>query len=151
MAKAKSPIRLQQDTMLAAEREAKLYNRTQAQQLEYWVKLGRKVAEVADAKTLLDVQAGFATLSVESVAVPDMDPDAVFAKLEQAHEQPDEGLADAMADRASIRYQASESHPGLLERVDLQAGRTELGYFLNGEFVPCDGDGDGKRVADLGV
>ncbi|MEX1033203.1 MAG: hypothetical protein WDZ30_07565 [Cellvibrionaceae bacterium] len=159
MAKAKSPIRLQQDTMSAAEREAKLYNRTQAQQLEYWIKLGRKVADVADAKTLLDVQAGFATLSVQPVAVPDVNPDDIFAELGRAATAKERkrggaqgattGLADSMADHASIRYQASPAHPGLLERIDSKTGHTDLGYFLNGEFIPYN-DGDGKRVADLG-
>lgn len=148
MAKAKSPIRLQEETMRAAERNGKLYNRTQAQQLEYWIKLGRKVAEVADPKDLLDVSAGFASLSVQPIASRDVNPDDIFAELEQVQEAGD--LGDRMADHSTIRYQASQEHPGLLERLNTQTGQSDLGYFLNGEFVPADGDGDGKRVADLG-
>lgn len=148
MAKAKSPIRLQEETMRAAEREAKLYDRTQAQQLEYWIRLGRKVAEVADTKDLLDVSAGFATLSLQPVANRDVDPDKVFADLEQSRGSVD--LADRLADYSTIRYQASEQHPGLLERINTKTGRSELGYFLDGEFIRADGNGDGKRVADLG-
>lgn len=147
MAKAKSPIRLQEETMRAAEREGRLYHRTQAQQLEYWIKLGRKLAEVADPKDLLDITAGFASLSVQPRASGEVDPDDIFAELEQVESS---DLADRMAEHSAVRYQASEQHPGLLERIDTGSGRTSLGYFLNGEFVPADGDGDGKRVADLG-
>lgn len=150
MAKAKSPIRLQEETMRAAEREGKLYNRTQAQQLEYWIKLGRQVADIVDAKTLMDVRAGFATLSVQPASVPDVHPDDIFAELEDVRETGPKALSDAMADHGSIRYQASEDHPGLLEQLNANTGQTVVGYFLNGEFVPADGDGDGKRVADLG-
>ena len=146
MAKAKSPIRLQEETMRAAEREARLYNRTQAQQLEYWIKLGRKVAEVMDARDLLDVSAGFARLSVQPLASAEVEPDDIFAELEQAEPAV---LAERMADFSTIRYQASASHPGLLERINSETGHCELGYFLDGEFVPADRDG-GKRVAELG-
>lgn len=150
MAKAKSPVRLQEETMRAAEREGKLYNRTQAQQLEYWIKLGRQVADTVDAKILMDVRAGFATLSVQPASVPNIHPDDIFAELDKVRESGPRALSDAMADHSTIRYQASEHYPGLLEQVNTSTGRTVLGYFLNGEFVPADGDGDGKRVADLG-
>jgi hypothetical protein len=36
---------------------------------------------------------------------------------------------------ATFRYQASNAHPGYLERIDTNGVRT-LGRFLDGAFVP---------------
>ncbi|WP_269617933.1 TA system antitoxin ParD family protein [Zhongshania sp. BJYM1] len=44
MAKAASPIRLQQDLMQAAESTAKRFHRSTAEQIEYWAELGRSVS-----------------------------------------------------------------------------------------------------------
>ena len=46
-------------------------------------------------------------------------------------------LASAIAEQSPIRYQASRNSPGLLEQID-QAGKTVVGQFLEGEFVPAD-------------
>ena len=48
MAKAASPIRLQQDLMQAAETTAKRFHRSTAEQVEYWAELGRSVAATLD-------------------------------------------------------------------------------------------------------
>jgi hypothetical protein len=44
MAKAASPIRLQEELMQAAESTAKRFHRSTAEQIEYWADLGRSVS-----------------------------------------------------------------------------------------------------------
>ena len=70
--------------------------------------------------------------NINSAAVA---PESVFAVLDANRESGE--LASAIAEQSPIRYQASRNNPGLLEQID-QAGKTVVGQFLEGEFVPAD-------------
>ena len=134
MAKAASPIRLQQDLMQAAESTAKRFHRSTAEQIEYWAELGRSVSSSLNPDVLLAIKAGLATLNVEQVVSPRIDPDVVFSALETQRKH--RALQHAVSG-SSVRYQSSLTHPGWLERVG-QNGEVSIGQFKNGEFVAMD-------------
>lgn len=135
MAKAASPVRLEQALMEAATVAGKAHHRSAAEQIEYWASLGRKVAKVVNPDTLLEINAGLAKLSVEKVAPVNVNPDAVFAALDQSRAA---GALTAAITSGAVQYQASHSHPGFLEQVHPD-GRVVVGQFTNGQFQPLDG------------
>lgn len=132
MAKAPSPVRLENSLMSAAAVAGSTLHRSAAEQIEYWADLGRKVAKIVDPETLLAVQAGLAILRVEHLAPSPVDPDAVFAALDR--ERNSGALSEAVA-AGTLRYQASITRPGLLEAC-YPDGRIEVGQFTNGQFIP---------------
>ena len=52
MAKAISPIRLQNELMVSAKAVGVLMHRSAAEQIEYWASLGQKVSELVSPQTL---------------------------------------------------------------------------------------------------
>jgi hypothetical protein len=83
MAKAASPIRLQEELMQAAESTAKRFHRSTAEQIEYWADLGRSVSSTLDPDVLLSVLSGLTTIKTEPVISLPIDPDEVFEALEK--------------------------------------------------------------------
>ena len=126
MAKAASPVRLQEELMASARASSA------AEQIEYWADIGRKLSRVLDPEILLAVDAGLARIKVEKVESEGVDPESVFTALDASRESG--VLASAIAAQSPVRYQASITHPGLLERIDSE-GDVVLGQFVNGEFV----------------
>jgi len=109
MAKAISPVRLQDDLMQAAKLTGDRFHCSTAEQIEYWADIGRKVSKV-------------------------LDPDDVFNFLETQRQQ---GALTQSLTSSVIKYQSSLVHPGYLERID-QKGNVSVGQFENGEFVTVD-------------
>ena len=75
---------------------------------------------------------GIAQVSIlppQSVPVPS---DSVFDQLEKDRQQ---GALSQKVTKAAYRYEVSQSHPGLLDRVELN-GTRQTGHFRDGEFVP---------------
>lgn len=133
MAKSVSPIRLQEELMQAAMIAGQQLHRSTAQQIEYWASLGRSVARQVDPEHLLAVKAGLAQLQVVPLDASPVDPDDVFAGLEQDRRQG--VLAEQVVAAPCVRYQASSVHPGQLERID-PSGEVTVGQFRNGQFEP---------------
>lgn len=138
MAKASSPIRLQQELMQAAQLTAERYHRSTAEQIEYWADLGRAVSTTLDPDVLLSIQSGLSRLSVEPVLAQPVDADGVFYKLDAARS--DQSLSDKVSD-SPVRYQVSQTHPGCLERIDSE-GKVSVGQFSGGQFRPMDKSAD---------
>jgi len=130
MAKAASPVRLQQNLMQAATRDGKRFHRSASEQIEYWADLGRKISNVIDPDDLLSIATGLARVKVEPVLSKPIDPNVVFESLEA--ERAHGTLAPAVTNSA-VQYQASFSNPGHLERI--QDGQVDIGQFKNGKFV----------------
>lgn len=137
MAKAASPVRLQEALMESARISGSVLHRSAAEQIEYWADIGRKVSRIVDPEILLAVEAGLARLTVEKVKSTGIDPEAVFASLDADRDSG--ALASAIAEQSPIRYQASRTNPGVLEQID-PAGNVQLGQFINGEFVPSNAE-----------
>ena len=131
MAKASSPIRLQDDLMKAAKLTGKRFHRSTAEQIEYWADIGRKVSTVLDPDTLISITAGLAQVKVEPIYGKPIDPDEVFNLLETQRQQ---GSLTQVVTSSAIKYQSSLTHPGYLEQID-QDGNVLVGQFKNGEFV----------------
>ncbi|MBU3071336.1 ParD-like family protein [Aestuariicella sp. G3-2] len=137
MAKAASPIRLESSLMDAAKVAGKALHRSASEQVEYWADIGRKVSKVIDPETLLEINAGLVKISLERVVPISVDPDAVFAALDGARES---GSLQAAIASNAIQYQASSTHPGLLEQVHPD-GTILVGQFQNGCFEPVEQSG----------
>ena len=136
MAKAVSPIRLQEELMQAAASTAKRFHRSTAEQVEYWADLGRSVSSTLDPDVLLSVVSGLATIKVEPVFSAPIDADNVFKSLENDRES---GKLSREVTNSAIRYQASLKHLGYLEKIDADNNIT-TGQFENGQFVELKDD-----------
>jgi len=134
MAKSPSPVRLQEELMQSATQAGARHHRSAAEQIEYWAALGRQVCRFVDPDSLLDVEAGLARLQVEPVVAEPVAPEAVFSSVELARQS---GELPHLVSKAAIRYQASASQPGALERIAADGSRT-TGSFSNGIFIPCE-------------
>ena len=127
-------IRIDQDLVLQAEREAAIQNRSKNKQLEYWAKLGRIVSSQLNISEAFAIAQGIKTIRLETAhASPpvDVDPDTVFAELEQDRKA---GLLPQNVTSSSIYYEASVEHPGYLERIDGTTGKRQTGIFEQGQF-----------------
>jgi hypothetical protein len=131
MAKAASPIRLQNDLMQAAESTARRFHRSTAEQIEYWAELGRSVSSRLDPDVLLSIMAGLSRLNVEPVVSTPVAPEAVFGELNEHRRS---GSLTERVTTSPLRYQASVGQPGWLEQID-EEGAVSIGQFENGEFV----------------
>jgi hypothetical protein len=126
-------LRLNDDLVHEAETEALLNKRTAPKQIEYWAQIGKSVARNASASDLLALMQGFAQVQVNHIPSAPVNPDEVFAAVEQARQ--DGALRDAVS-RSQVIYETSQTHPGLLDRV-FPNGRRHSGHFRNGEFIPA--------------
>ena len=131
MAKAASPIRLQDELMQAAALTAERFHRSTAEQIEYWAEMGRNVDHILNPDDLLAISAGLAKITVEPVISEPVDPAAVFQSLEIDRAA---GVLPQTVIGSAIRYQASATHPGLLEQIQPD-GRIKTGKFQGGEFI----------------
>lgn len=132
MVKAASPIRLQDTLMKSALVSATLNHRSTAEQIEHWASLGKKVEQLLDHETVLKINAGLARICIEDVETAPLSTDAVFARLKTQHET---GELSNNVTTSPVKYQASSTHPGLLQEIDA-SGQIRLGIFENGQFKP---------------
>lgn len=132
MSKSSSPVRLERSLMEAAKVTGALSHRSGAEQIEYWADLGRKISHILSPELILELKAGFATLSVEQVKPAKMSTDDVFASLNRKRE---DGTLSAKIANGNLRYQASQTHPGKLDRISPD-GTVEVGEFVDGKFKP---------------
>ncbi|QIL91265.1 hypothetical protein GNX18_16840 [Microbulbifer sp. SH-1] len=135
MGKTASPIRLDQDLMDSAAHAALIESRSVAEQIEYWARIGRVASRFLTPSdiTLLVTGGVQLTLKVKPYVTPD--PKQVFDAVEAAQNSGD--LASSVTG-ASVRYQASKTHPGELERID-DLGKVTVGTFQGGKFQPTKG------------
>ncbi len=126
------PLRLSDDLVHEAETEALLTKRSVPKQIEYWAAIGKAVAHTASNNDLLALVQGLAEVHIAPRNIGPIDADAIFAAVDQARES---GALRRVISQAPLRYEASLTHPGLLDRIDA-AGRRATGRFHNGEFIP---------------
>ncbi|NQY38231.1 MAG: hypothetical protein HRT37_25495 [Alteromonadaceae bacterium] len=131
MAKAISPIRLQNDLMNSAKVIGALMHRSAAEQIEYWAYLGQKMSDIITPQTLLDINAGLTKISVQPVVDSSVNFDDV---LNEVHLRAASGELSQTIANGKIRYQASDSHPGFLEQI-APDGSVTIGLFKAGDFL----------------
>jgi anti-sigma-K factor RskA len=127
--------RIDSNLALAAEREARLQNRSKNKQLEFWAKIGKALAPTVSLADVLAVSQGIKTLKLElapSVQSHPVTSDEVFTALEKEREQ---GVLSDKVTSAQIYYEASIEHPGYLDQVNSVTGQRLTGTFEHGEFT----------------
>lgn len=134
MAKATSPIRLQDELMQAAALTAERYHRSTAEQIEYWAEMGRNIDHMLNPDDLLAISAGLAKITVEPVTSEPVDAIKIFQSLEDDRAS---GVLPQTVTGSAIRYQASGAHPGYLEQIHPD-GCIQTGRFQGGEFIAID-------------
>ena len=134
MAKAASPIRLQDELMQAAALTAERFHRSTAEQIEYWAEMGRNVDHMLNPDDLLAISAGLAKITVEPVTSEPVDPVGIFQSLENDRAS---GMLPQTVTGSVLKYQASLAYPGYLERIHPN-GRIQTGKFQGGEFIAID-------------
>lgn len=127
-----SPMRLNPALVAAAERESTIQKRSVPKQIEFWAELGKAVENVLDISDVFAVIQGFKRLKVESLDSEPADPEDVFGDLET--ERTKGNLFDKVTG-SSVYYEASNSRPGFIDKVDSAKGTRLTGKFENGEFM----------------
>ncbi|MFT6028601.1 MAG: hypothetical protein ACI8O8_000326 [Oleiphilaceae bacterium] len=123
-------IRLENSLMIAAKNAAVVHKRTAVEQIEYWAELGRNVSRFVDPEALIACSSGLAELKVEKIDAKPVNPMDVFNNLELKRNS---GELTKSITTTSFRYKASEHHPGMLERVEVD-GKVKVGTFKDGVF-----------------
>lgn len=127
-----SPMRLDAALIAAAEREAALQKRSIPKQIEFWAELGKAVEHVIGMDDVVAITQGLKKIALEDLVSLPVDPDDVFDSLEAARTS---GSLSDQVTAAAMYFEASLSHPGLLDRVERATGKRETGRFINGEFT----------------
>lgn len=131
MAKASTPIRVQDELLRAAAVQGGIAHRSAAQQLEYWAEIGRTLSALLPPDTLVKVRTGLARVQIEPMTGTPLDVDEVFADVAAKRKS---GELAATVHPKGVRYQASTAHPGLLEQIQ-PSGERVTGQFVDGKFV----------------
>lgn len=130
MAKASSPMRLEESLVQAARAAGSIEHRSAAEQIEFWADVGKRLSNHLSAMELMELKLGFAKLKVEPLADPAVNPDDLFAHVEAERCA---GTLNQRITTSSVRYQASSRYPGKLERIGPD-GEVAVGMFHNGVF-----------------
>ena len=127
-------VRIDKDLALQAEREARIQNRSNAKQIEYWAKIGKAISSKLSIADVFAVSQGIKTIKLEvtpSVQSIPVNSDDIFNDLENDRAK---GLLAKNVTSARIYYEASVEHPGYLDRVNSVTKKRQTGTFENGEF-----------------
>ena len=127
-------VRIDKDLALQAEREARIQNRSNAKQIEYWAKIGKAISSKLSIADVFAVSQGIKTIKLEvtpAVQSIPVNSDDIFNDLENDRAK---GLLAKNVTSARIYYEASVEHPGYLDRVNSVTKKRQAGSFENGEF-----------------
>jgi len=136
MAKAASPIRLQDALMKSASATAKRYHRSTAEQIEYWADIGRQTSHLLNPDKLIEVLSGISKLSITPISDISVNAESIFKQLEVDRAS---GLLKKQVSNNQVRYQVCESHPQYLEQINPD-GSITIGQFKEGIFYSKQGN-----------
>ena len=127
-------VRIDKELALQAEREARIQNRSNAKQIEYWAKIGKAISSKLSIADVFAVSQGIKTIKLEVApsfqSIP-VSSDDIFNDLENDRAK---GYLAKNVTSARIYYEASLEHPGYLDRVNSVTKKRQAGTFENGEF-----------------
>lgn len=124
-------LRLNDDLVKEAEAEAFVHKRSTPKQIEYWAEIGKSVVDYASTADLVALVQGFAKVRIQPVSSHRVDPAALLSEVEQSRES---GDLSRKVTQAVLRYEASQSHPGMLDEVQADGQRIP-GHFHDGQFI----------------
>jgi hypothetical protein len=125
------PVKLSDELVETARREAASTDRSITGQIEHWVRIGRSVERVLrhqDIQTLKRAPTGLTlTAPVRQ---------AIQAALARAMAGTDQRAVAQRLRAGRTVYQSDSAGSGMIERIDADGKRT-LGRFVNRKFVPA--------------
>ena len=124
-------LRLNDELVHEAETEGLLTKRSTPKQIEFWAQIGKAVAHQASGSDLLALTQGLSEIQLNPLPSAPVDPDKVFSAVDRARKN---GHLRQAISKARVRYEASLSQTGLLDRIHPD-GHRETGHFKNGEFI----------------
>ena len=128
------PVKISDELVSLARREAKAADRSLTAQIEHWATLGRAVETALRHDEVRSLKGAAGDLSR---AFPDADVrQAVYAALERAVAGADRAALARTLGRNRVVYQADPGDSGLVERLEPNGTRTR-GRFEKRRFVPA--------------
>ncbi|MBA3030462.1 MAG: hypothetical protein FP816_16845 [Desulfobacteraceae bacterium] len=128
---ATKSLRIDERLVIQAQREAKVQHRSINGQIEYWAKLGRAIASKISAADAFSVTQGLKEICLETPKSISIDPNAVLNELEADRAK---GFSDKPVTSAPFYFEASDSKPGFIDKVNTKTGERQTGEFQNGKF-----------------
>jgi len=125
-----TPLRVNDRLFHEAEAEGSLMNRSTAKQVEFWAELGKRVAHAVTPADMLALMQGIADVRVEIPESQPINPEAVFAAVDNAGVS---GQLGQQITQGNLYYEASKSQPGLLDQI-MPDGSRQTGNFSHGVF-----------------
>src|SRR5438876_8230513 len=125
------PVKLSDELVNAARREAASTDRSITGQIEHWVKIGRSVENVLRHQDIQALKRAPTDLTLTGPI-----RQAIHAALGRAIAETDQR---ALAQRLRAGRTVYQSDPGgsaMIERIDADGTRT-LGQFVNRQFIPA--------------
>lgn len=126
-------LRIDENLVLQAQRQAKVQHRSLNGQLEYWATLGKAIASKISTADAFAVTQGIKEIRLVPVRDVAIDPQAVQKELERDRAN---GFSGKMITSAPFYFEASADHPGFLDKVHALSGERQTGRFHNGTFEP---------------
>jgi hypothetical protein len=124
-------LRIDENLVLEAQRQAKIQHRSINGQVEYWAKLGKAVASKISAADAFAVSQGLKELHLTPVNSRSVDPGTVLEELESDRNT---GFSHKPITSAPFYFEMSAAHPGFLDKVNRKTGERQTGQFQNGLF-----------------
>ena len=129
------PVKLSDELVQSARREAEVTDRSITAQIEHWAKLGRAVEAALKYPDVLAIKRSGGDLA--NAFDGKAKRQAVHARLERIATSNDRSqVTDALRRRGKPVYGTDPAYPGMVVRIDPDGTRTP-GHFENRRFVPA--------------
>jgi hypothetical protein len=124
-------LRIDENLVLQAQRQAKVEHRSINGQVEYWATLGKAIASKISTAEAFAVTQGLKEIRLQPAGNISVDPEVVRNELEMDRAK---GFSGKPVTSAPFYFEASVSRPGFLDKVDTVTGERQTGRFQNGTF-----------------
>ena len=124
-------IRIDENLVIQAQRQAKVQHRSLNGQVEYWATLGKAIASKISTADAFAVTQGLKEVRLEPAKNISIEPETVLNELEKDRAK---GFSGKPVTSASFYFEVSVSQPGFLDKVDTVTGERQTGRFQNGTF-----------------
>lgn len=128
---ATKSLRIDENLVIQAQREAKVQHRSINGQIEYWAKLGKAIASKISVADAFSVTQGLKEIYLETPRSISVDPNAVLNELETDRAK---GFSGKPVTNAPFYFEASIRRPGYIDKVNTVSGKRQTGKFQNGKF-----------------
>ncbi len=124
-------LRIDENLVIQAQRQAKVQHRSINGQVEYWATLGKAIASKISTADAFAVTQGLKEIRLVPTINISIEPETVLNELEKDRAK---GFSGKPVTSAPFYFEASASYPGCLDKVDTLTGERQTGRFQNGTF-----------------